>query len=345
MACTQSRGLGSRGLGQTESGLQCRTHQVVHVHATQDLSLRCKADVRVFQRITLFQLPKVLHTCQQCALHRGLEDRRPADSARPCVARASFRPCEHQFHLIPPSAHGVLVVCAVAALFEELPTDADEALPSQRDTGHRGCDSTGNKAILPVRVMNSYAVGLTRNAACMRQRCMHHARFWRDGRSELTCAMCQVGTANHAGSYNLRTSSLEKVKSSEDKFINALLKRLNTDSRRLVITYGDWGRNPNIRHSPPTPGVGLRRRIHKRVPTINHSVCYDCGQRSLREQERRGSEGRLLREVHQLLRCTNAQCCRWCTRDVRGALNIGKQGLHFLRHGCMHPCFTQQPGG
>lgn len=140
-------------------------------------------------------------------------------------------------------------------------------------------------------------------------------------------------------------------KSSEDKFINALLKRFNTDSRRLVIMYGDWGRNPNIRHSPPTPGIGLRRRIHKRVPTIStperntSSVCFDCGQRSLREQERRDSEGRLLREVHQLLRCTNAQCCRWWTRDVLGALNIGKQGLHFLRHGCMHPCFTQQPGG
>jgi hypothetical protein len=58
-------------------------------------------------------------------------------------------------------------------------------------------------------------------------------------------------------------------KLSDDKFINALLKRFNTDSRRVVITYGDWGRNPNIRHSPPTPGIGLRRRIHKRVPTIS----------------------------------------------------------------------------
>jgi hypothetical protein len=85
------------------------------------------------------------------------------------------------------------------------------------------------------------------------------------------------------------------------------------------------------------------RLTQQRLPqdrTIS-SVCFDCGQRSLKEQERRDSEGRLLREVHQLLRCTNAQCCRWWTRDVLGALNIGKQGLHFLRHGCMHPCFTQ----
>ncbi len=42
----------------------------------------------------------------------------------------------------------------------------------------------------------------------------------------------------------------------------------DTTKKRIHILYGDWGRNPNLKNSPPTPGIGLRRRIHQKLKTI-----------------------------------------------------------------------------
>lgn len=146
-------------------------------------------------------------------------------------------------------------------------------------------------------------------------------------------------------------------KSADDKFINRIEKTFKTtDDTKLVILYGNWGRNPNLKHSPPTPGIGLRRRVHRRVPTYTtyeggtSSVCFDCQHYGLNEWSKRvvdreGEEQE--RNIHQLLRCQNVECSRWWSRDVLGALNIGKQGLHILRHGCCAPCFSKpsKPSG
>ena len=139
-------------------------------------------------------------------------------------------------------------------------------------------------------------------------------------------------------------------KSSDDTFIDRLIKTFKTEEcKRVAIAYGNWGLNPNLKHSPPTPGIGFRRHVHRRFPTYTvcekstSSVCFDCEHRGLNEWTKpvKGANGEELpRDVHQLLRCQNAKCSRWWSRDVLGALNIGKQCLHILQHGCHAPCFS-----
>ena len=139
-------------------------------------------------------------------------------------------------------------------------------------------------------------------------------------------------------------------KSSEDMFINRLVKKFKTEEfKRVAIAYGNWGLNPNLKHNPPTPGIGFRRHVHRRFATFTvceqstSSVCFDCEQRGLNEWTKtvHGANGEELpRNVHQLLRCQNAKCSRWWSRDVLGALNIGKQCMHILQHGCHAPCFS-----
>ena len=139
-------------------------------------------------------------------------------------------------------------------------------------------------------------------------------------------------------------------KSADDKFIDRILKAFKwSEDVRLAMLYGNWGRNPNLKHSPPTPGISLRRRVDKIIPSYTtpenytSSVCFDCGHLGLSEwckpiSDANGEE--TSRDVHQLLRCQNACCSRWWSRDVLGALNIGKQGLHCIQHGCCAPCFA-----
>lgn len=137
-------------------------------------------------------------------------------------------------------------------------------------------------------------------------------------------------------------------KSSEGKFIHRIKDAFSTcPTRSMAILSGNWGRNPNLKHSPPTPGIGLRRRIHAHIQTIttpeHHTsdTCFDCEHRDRHmEQHKYDAHGNHLREVLRLLRCTNATCSRWWNRDVMGALNIGKQSVHLLRHGTTHPCFN-----
>jgi hypothetical protein len=42
----------------------------------------------------------------------------------------------------------------------------------------------------------------------------------------------------------------------------------------LLIGWGDWGRNPNLKGSAPTPGIGLQRRAAQRFVTITIPEAY-----------------------------------------------------------------------
>jgi transposase len=123
-----------------------------------------------------------------------------------------------------------------------------------------------------------------------------------------------------------------------------------------VLFWGAWGRSPNLRHQPPSPGIGLRRQVHRKlrtITTVEHytsSVCARCEGRNLtkpltRTRVRKDAETGELREktseIHHLLRCQNADCGCWWNRDVLGARNILKQGLHCLRHARTAPCFAR----
>jgi hypothetical protein len=98
------------------------------------------------------------------------------------------------------------------------------------------------------------------------------------------------------------------------------------EPNNLMIMYGDWGRNPNLKNSPPTPGVGLRRVIHKKIPTVTMPEAYTskgcpcCKTRTMENPTLERCEYRkdksyknpFSKEKHQLLRCTNVECkSRW----------------------------------
>ena len=128
-------------------------------------------------------------------------------------------------------------------------------------------------------------------------------------------------------------------RASEDRFFSKAKAAFGHDA---VILYGDWGRNPNIPHQPPSPGVGFRRRMcsHFRVLLVHESytssICPRCGTAGM-IKPRKNRDGR---EIHHLLRCPNRGCsCHWWHRDVLGALNIGKTGTHALETGAWHPAF------
>ena len=130
-------------------------------------------------------------------------------------------------------------------------------------------------------------------------------------------------------------------RSSEDRFCSRIEEAYGRD---VVILYGNWGRSPNLKHQPPSPGVGLRRRLARRFETYlvpepyTSSRCPTCESGDL---EKPRQDQRLRRPVHHLLRCPNQKCsCRWWHRDVLGALNILKNGKAALATGSWHRLFS-----
>jgi hypothetical protein len=104
----------------------------------------------------------------------------------------------------------------------------------------------------------------------------------------------------------------------------------------VLMFYGNWGRNPNLKNSAPTPGIGLRRKIHKKIPTMTvdehytSKTCPCCQERTLENPKLLGPT-RNVSEKHHLLRCENVNCqSRWWNRNVVGSYNILLKGLNLL---------------
>lgn len=135
-------------------------------------------------------------------------------------------------------------------------------------------------------------------------------------------------------------------RSSEDKFA-ARIK--NEFGQVKVIFYGDWGRNPNLRHQPPSPGVALRRRLCSYFTILlvhesyTSSVCPRCRKFGLtKPRSRHPAGGTKSVPIHHLLRCSHAKCsCHWWQRDILGALNILATGKHALATGSWDPLFSK----
>jgi hypothetical protein len=135
-------------------------------------------------------------------------------------------------------------------------------------------------------------------------------------------------------------------------------RRPHTRDVQVVILYGDWatqgaarparlserssrkGRRPNLKHQAPTPGIGLRRLLHRTqgLKTITVPEAYTssyCPKCEGTVSECRGQHG--------LLRCEDeAQCGTFWSRDVLGALNILTKGVHILSTGGSHPRFASR---
>jgi hypothetical protein len=114
-----------------------------------------------------------------------------------------------------------------------------------------------------------------------------------------------------------------------------------TKKTRIVLLYGSWA-GANLRGSAPTPGIGLRRRIHHMpgITTITvpepftSKTCPVCDTRTLSNPNLRvrfPDQDREAVTKHHLLCCSNSNCpCRWWDRNVAGSLNIGLWGLRLL---------------
>lgn len=139
--------------------------------------------------------------------------------------------------------------------------------------------------------------------------------------------------------------------SSQDKLLHRLKNTFGGAGKELVVMCGNWGRTPNLRHQPPTPGIGLRRYIHKQLRTYTvderstSSFCPCCESGGLghpRSRLKRVEGRRRQVSIHHLLCCPNTTCAiKWWQRDILAVLNIKKQALHMLRHGAGHPLFKR----
>ena len=56
------------------------------------------------------------------------------------------------------------------------------------------------------------------------------------------------------------------TKSCNDKLFDQIRNTFGKGDKTIVIFWGNWGMRPNaLRNGPPTPGIGLRRLIHRRL--------------------------------------------------------------------------------
>ena len=141
----------------------------------------------------------------------------------------------------------------------------------------------------------------------------------------------------HARWRSERMSAKMKRRRSEQAFVQRIKEKFGIEGRQLVILYGNWGRRPNLKNQAPSPGVGLRRLIHRYITTITvaewytSSRCANCFGDVVEACRSRG-----LRKCQTAV----AECqTQYWDRDVMGALNIRHAGLHLLTHGVEHPHF------
>lgn len=128
---------------------------------------------------------------------------------------------------------------------------------------------------------------------------------------------------------------IQKAETSQDPTLTNIIENIKKTKAEFVLLYGNWGRNPNLKHSSPTPGIGLKRKLSKYFKILEiheyltSQTCPCCrGVRcmehpSLDEESRKRKGPR-----HQLLRCKNVDCsCRWWSRDDLGSYNMLSKGI------------------
>jgi hypothetical protein len=101
--------------------------------------------------------------------------------------------------------------------------------------------------------------------------------------------------------------------------------------KKIRIIIGNWGKNPNLKNSAPTPGIGFKRKLAKKfeiVETSEHytsKTCPCCLKLSTK----------CPKKTTQLLRCENVNCrSKLWSRDVLGAFNILYKTLREIMVGC-----------
>jgi hypothetical protein len=113
-------------------------------------------------------------------------------------------------------------------------------------------------------------------------------------------------------------------KKSIDTFLNKIKESFGEN---ILIGYGNWSRNTQMKHFMPTMNKGLRKLIHKKYDTITINECNTskkcCGCLN-NLHHHKDKEGK---EIFRLLVCSNCVSCEnkkivFRTRDVNSAVNI-----------------------
>jgi hypothetical protein len=152
----------------------------------------------------------------------------------------------------------------------------------------------------------------------------------------------------------MRFTSWTKRSASVEAFAERILEKFGTRrpndkkepvNKQVVILYGDWGRQPNLRHQAPSPGIGLRRALHgyQGKRSGQQIITITVRERSTSSFDPdTGNPVSEARGVHALLREDpipgRPRGIYW-NRDVLGALNILRKGRHLLQSWKPHPLF------
>src|SRR5690606_25272527 len=108
----------------------------------------------------------------------------------------------------------------------------------------------------------------------------------------------------------------------EDQFLDRIGKAYGKD---VVIGYGNWSRESQMKFQPPTPGRGLRRLIHKRYGSYtideygSSKYCCDCF-KELKHYKKRYRC--LICEDGCLSSESGRGVLKFINRDINGAKNI-----------------------
>ena len=146
---------------------------------------------------------------------------------------------------------------------------------------------------------------------------------------------------------------------SEDKFVQKVLNTFRpaatatataTVQPKVIVAYGNGSGFHALRHSPPSPTTGLRRRFRAKAhlgmvvidtpEAYTSSRCCRCGEEVVEDPTRKrkcvrkdGKEEWV--SVWGIRRCNSATCGgfrRW-NRDHNAAINIRANLLHYLERG------------
>ena len=115
-------------------------------------------------------------------------------------------------------------------------------------------------------------------------------------------------------------------KKSIDTFLNKIKE---TFGENILIGYGNWSRDTQMKFFMPTMNKGLRKLIHKKYDTITinecntSKKCCDCNKDLEYYKDKEG------KKVFRLLKCSNCVSCEnkkivFRTRDANSSINIMK---------------------
>jgi len=114
-------------------------------------------------------------------------------------------------------------------------------------------------------------------------------------------------------------------KKSVDKFINKIKE---TFGDNIIIGYGNWSRDTQMKGCLPTMNKGLRRLICKKYDTVSineyntSKKCCKCKENLINYKDKKN------KKVHRLLVCSSDECVTlkkpiaYRSRDINAALNI-----------------------